>query len=309
MQAIVARQYGSPDVLHLETLDRPVPGPNQVLLRVRAASVNPLDYHLLHGAPLIRLFSGLRRPRASPFAASTLPASWKPTGPGVTRFLRRRRRLRLLPGRLCRICLYVAESAVVAAPGAFPLNMPPRPGRRVTALQGLRDKGRLQAGQKVLIHGASGGVGTFAVQIAKDPRRACHRRYQPRQSGVCSRPRRRLCHRLHPAELYRGHGPLRRHPRLLCQPRARRHQARPHPAWGSTWASGGPSRRHPASSAAHCRHGRALALPEAEDTRFFVAKMNARTSRCSRAGWRPASLPRCSTVAIAGPGAGGAALP
>lgn len=166
MQAIVARQYGSPDVLHLETVDRPVPGPNQVLLRVRAASVNPLDYHLLHGAPIIRLFSGLRRPR-SPVRGADVAGVVESTGPGVTRFYAGDAVFGTCQGAFAEY-VRVAESAVVACPQGIPFEHAAAvPVAGITALQGLRDKGRVQAGQKVLVHGASGGVGTFAVQIAK----------------------------------------------------------------------------------------------------------------------------------------------
>ncbi|MGA7521721.1 MAG: NAD(P)-dependent alcohol dehydrogenase [Acidobacteriaceae bacterium] len=166
MQAIVARQYGSPDVLGLETLDRPVPGPNQVLLRVRAASVNPLDYHMLHGFPLIRHIPGLSRPR-SPIRGVDVAGVVEATGPGVTRFYAGDAVFGSCRGAFAEyVC--TAESAVVARPQGVPFEHAAAvPVAGITALQGLRDKGRVRPGQNVLIHGASGGVGTFAVQIAK----------------------------------------------------------------------------------------------------------------------------------------------
>ncbi|MGA8161149.1 MAG: NAD(P)-dependent alcohol dehydrogenase [Acidobacteriaceae bacterium] len=166
MQAIVARHYGSPDVLHLETLDRPVPGPNQVLLRVRAASMNPLDYHLLHGAPFIRLFAGLGRPRA-PVRGVDVAGVVEATGPGVTRFYAGDAVFGSCQGAFAEyVC--TPETAVVSCPKGVPFEHAAAvPIAGITALQGLRDKGLVRPGQKVLIHGASGGVGTFAVQIAR----------------------------------------------------------------------------------------------------------------------------------------------
>lgn len=166
MQAIVARQYGSPDVLHLETLDHPVPGPNQVLLRVRAASVNPLDYHMLHGFPLIRLLPGLRRP-GKPTRGVDVAGVVEATGSGVTRFHAGDAVFGSCGGAFAEYAC-TAESAVVACPPGVPFEHAAAvPVAGLTALQGLRDKGHLHPGQNVLIHGASGGVGTFAVQIAK----------------------------------------------------------------------------------------------------------------------------------------------
>jgi NADPH:quinone reductase-like Zn-dependent oxidoreductase len=166
MQAIVARQYGSPDVLHLETLDRPVPGPSQVLLRVHAASVNPLDYHMLHGFPLIRLLPGLRRP-GNPLRGVDVAGEVVATGPGVTRFRIGDAVFGSCKGAFAEYAC-TAESALVACPKGVPFQLAAAaPVAGLTALQGLRNKGRLRPGQTVLIHGAAGGVGTFAVQIAK----------------------------------------------------------------------------------------------------------------------------------------------
>jgi NADPH:quinone reductase-like Zn-dependent oxidoreductase len=166
MQAIVARQYGSPEVLHLENIDRPIPGPHQVLLRVRAASLNPLDYHLLHGAPLVRLFAGLARPR-KPARGVDVAGVVEATGPGVTRFKPGDAVFGSCQGAFAEYAC-TAESAVVPLPQGVPFEHAAAvPVAGVTALQGLRDKGRIHPGQNVLVHGASGGVGTFAVQIAK----------------------------------------------------------------------------------------------------------------------------------------------
>jgi NADPH:quinone reductase-like Zn-dependent oxidoreductase len=167
MQAIVARQYGSPDVLRLESIDPPVPGPTQVLVRARAAAVNPMDYHLLRAEPaVVRVFSGLGSPRR-PVRGVDISGIVEATGSEVTRFH---------PGDpVFGTCLgafaeyaCAAESTLAPKPPGVPFeHAAASPVAGITALQGLRDKGRVRPGQKVLIHGAAGGVGNFAVQIAK----------------------------------------------------------------------------------------------------------------------------------------------
>ena len=167
MQAIVARQYGSPDVLRLETVDRPVPGPKQVLIQVRAASVNPLDYHLLRAEPgFVRLFSGLGKPR-SPIRGVDVAGIVESTGSEVTRLHPGDAVFGTGRGVFAEFAV-APESALAARPPGVPFeHAAAAPVAGITALQGLRDKGRVRAGQSVLVHGASGGVGTFAVQIAK----------------------------------------------------------------------------------------------------------------------------------------------
>src|SRR5213593_955693 len=160
MKAIVYHNYGSPDVLRLEEIEKPVPNDDQVLIRVRAASVNPLDWHVIEGAPyIIRLMGvGLIKP--------------KETQPGDDVF----------GGRTGAFAEYVsvpADRAVVLKPSNMTFEQAASvPIAAITALQGLRDKGKIQPGQKVLINGASGGVGTFAVQIAKS--------FGADVTGVCS---------------------------------------------------------------------------------------------------------------------------
>jgi len=166
MQAIVARRYGPPEVLHLETLDRPVPGPHQVLLRVRAASVNPLDYHLLHGAFFIRLFSGMRRPR-QPVRGADVAGVVEAAGAGVSGFRPGDPVFGTCEGAFAEFAC-APESTIAASPPGVPFeHAAAAPVAGITALQGLRDHGCLRPGQTVLVHGAAGGVGTFAVQIAK----------------------------------------------------------------------------------------------------------------------------------------------
>jgi NADPH:quinone reductase-like Zn-dependent oxidoreductase len=167
MQAIVRRHYGSPDVLRTEEIERPTPSDNEVLIKVRAASVNPLDWHLIRGMPYgFRFTSGLRRPKDHRLGMD-VSGQVEGVGKNVTR---------LNPGDqvfgACRgaFAQYACspDSAVVLKPENMTFEQAASaPVAALTALQGLRDKGQLQPGQKVLINGASGGVGTFAVQIAR----------------------------------------------------------------------------------------------------------------------------------------------
>jgi NADPH:quinone reductase-like Zn-dependent oxidoreductase len=167
MKAIVYAEYGPPEVLSLSDVERPEPGPGQVLIRIRAASVNPLDWHFMRGIPYaMRLQSGLRAPKVGRLGydmAGTVEA----VGPGATRFQ---------PGDevfgACRAAFAeyacTSETAVVSKPANVSFEQAATaPVAGLTALQALRDKGRIRPGQRVLINGASGGVGTFAVQLAK----------------------------------------------------------------------------------------------------------------------------------------------
>jgi NADPH:quinone reductase-like Zn-dependent oxidoreductase len=167
MQAIVYRRYGPPDVLEYEELDRPIPAQGEVLIQIRAASVNPYDWHFLRGTPsFIRLFTGLRRPK-SPRLGADVAGVVVTVGPGVTRFK---------PGDAV---FGICKGAFAEFACGKETGLAPKPERLsfeqaasapiagITALQGLRDCGRVQPGQRVLIIGAAGGVGTFAVQIGK----------------------------------------------------------------------------------------------------------------------------------------------
>jgi NADPH:quinone reductase-like Zn-dependent oxidoreductase len=167
MLAIIYRRYGSPDVLEYERLDRPVPASGEVLIQVRAASVNPYDWHFLRGTPsFIRLFTGLRRPK-SPHLGADVAGVVAAIGPRVTLFK---------PGDAV---FGVCKGAFAEFACGKEDQLAPKPDRLsfeqaasvpiagITALQGLRDSGGVQPGQRVLIIGAAGGVGTFAVQIGK----------------------------------------------------------------------------------------------------------------------------------------------
>lgn len=168
MKAIVYYSHGSPDVLRCEEVEKPAVAGHQVLVRVHAVSVNPLDWHMMRGRPLIARLAGRGKPKPARLgfdAAGRIEA----VGGEVTH---------LKPGDEVfggsmgsgAFAEYVCatESAFVPKPGnATFAQAAATPVAAFTALQGLRDKARLQPGQKVLINGASGGVGTFAVQIAR----------------------------------------------------------------------------------------------------------------------------------------------
>ena len=166
MKAIVYHDYGPPEVLRCEEVAMPVPGDDEVLIRVRAAAINPLDAHLMRGTPyLARLAFGLRRPKMTR-PGRDVAGEVEAVGANVTRLGPGDAVFGTCPGSLAEYAcgpetglalkpanMSFAEAASVGVAG-------------VTALQGLRDRGRLQAGQKVLVNGAAGGIGTFAVQIA-----------------------------------------------------------------------------------------------------------------------------------------------
>jgi NADPH:quinone reductase-like Zn-dependent oxidoreductase len=179
MKAIVLHQYGGPEVLQLAEVEKPTPEPDQLLIKVLAASVNPLDWHHMRGEPFIaRMDSGLMKPTKTRLGAD-LAGVVEAVGSAVTQFkvgdavfgdtgkgslaeytLCREKDLALKPSH---VSFEEAASVTVAA---------------TTALQALRDHGKIKAGDKVLVNGASGGVGMFTVQIAKA--------YGAHVTGVCS---------------------------------------------------------------------------------------------------------------------------
>ena len=179
MKAIAYRCYGSPDVLKLEDVEKPAPADDEVLVKIHAAAVNPLDWHFMRGSPyLMRLGTGLGAPNRTSLGVD-FSGTVESVGANVKRFkpgdevfgggkgafaeyvtVREDRALALKPAN---ITFEQAASVSIAA---------------ITALQALRDTGKIKPGQKVLINGASGGVGTFAVQIAKS--------FGAEVTGVCS---------------------------------------------------------------------------------------------------------------------------
>lgn len=182
MKAVVYTDYGPPEVLRLEEVEKPAPKDDEVLVKVHAAAASPLDWHFMRGTPLpFRLVFGFRRPK-NPFLGADIAGHVEAVGNKVTQFrpgdevfgdasssglggfaeyvCAREETLALKPSNLS-----FEEAAAV-------------PVAAITALQGLRDKGQIRSGQKVLINGASGGVGTFAVQLAKA--------FGAEVTGVCS---------------------------------------------------------------------------------------------------------------------------
>ena len=167
MRAIVYREYGSADVLRCEEVERPTPGDDDVLVRVRAASVNAMDRHFMRGEPYLgRLATGLRRPKAIRLGAD-LAGIVEAVGRNVSLFKPGDEVFGASRGAFAEyVCAH--EGQLVPKPASVSFEQAAAvPVAGVTALQGLRDKGRLQPGQRVLITGAAGGVGHFAVQIAK----------------------------------------------------------------------------------------------------------------------------------------------
>ena len=180
MKAIVMTKYGSPDVLKLQEVEKPTPGDDEVLVKVSAASVNAGDWHIMRGKPFLARFltGGFRKPKYA-ILGSDIAGRVEAVGVNATQFQ---------PGdevfggigyggfaeyasvRESKLLLKPANISVEAAAAV--------PVAALTALQALRDTGQVKAGQKVLINGASGGVGTFAVQLAKA--------FGAEVTGVCS---------------------------------------------------------------------------------------------------------------------------
>jgi NADPH:quinone reductase-like Zn-dependent oxidoreductase len=167
MKAVVCRRYGSPDFLEVAEVAKPVAGEGEVVLRVRAAAVNALDGHLLKGRPyVLRLFFGLRRPRIE-IPGRDVAGEVESVGPGVTRFAPGDAVFGTCRGAFAEFAR-AAESSLATKPERASFDQAACLGvAALTALQGLRDVGRIRAGQRVFVHGAAGGVGSFAVQIAK----------------------------------------------------------------------------------------------------------------------------------------------
>jgi NADPH:quinone reductase-like Zn-dependent oxidoreductase len=168
MKAIVYTKYGSPDVLQLKEVEKPTAKENEVLIKVHAASINAYDWHLLRGKPfLVRLMGfGLLKPK-NKIPGADIAGRIEAVGRSVTQFQ---------PGDEVFGCgrgafteyVCVREDRLALKPANISFEEAAAvPVAALTALQALRDKGQIQTGQKVLINGASGGVGTFAVQIAK----------------------------------------------------------------------------------------------------------------------------------------------
>jgi NADPH:quinone reductase-like Zn-dependent oxidoreductase len=189
MQAIVFNKYGSPDVLQLQEIDKPVVNDDDILVRIHAASANPYDWHFMTGKPYIaRISFGLFKPKVSGLGAD-LAGQVEAVGKNVTHFRPGDEVFGEVDGEvpgkpileLGSFAEYVCvtEGSVVLKPANLTFEQAAAvPMAALTALRGLRDVGGIEPGQRVLINGASGGVGTFAVQIAKS--------FGAEVTGVCS---------------------------------------------------------------------------------------------------------------------------
>src|SRR5213596_667579 len=177
IKAIVSCEYGVGN-LQLRELEKPSPNDNEVLVRVRAASINPVDGHLIRGAWMMRPMTGLRKPRNTRFGTD-FAGIIEAIGKDVTNFKSGDEVFGAKNGAVADYICVKANRAIVMKPSNITFEQAGSVGvAGVTALQGLRDEGHIQAGQKVLVNGASGGVGTFAVQLAKA--------FGAEITGVCS---------------------------------------------------------------------------------------------------------------------------
>ena len=178
MKAVVYYNYGSPDVLKCEEIEKPTAGDNEVLIKVRAASVNPFDWHFMRGTPyIVRIQAGLRKPKVTRLGVD-VAGQVEAVGRNVTQFKPGDEVFGACRGAFAEYAC-ASESALVMKPDNVTFEQAASaPVAAFTALQGLRDKGQIQPGHKVLINGAAGGVGTFAVQIAKS--------FGADVTGVCS---------------------------------------------------------------------------------------------------------------------------
>ena len=180
MKAAIRSRYGPPDVVQIGDIEKPVPKDNEILIKVRAAAMNPLDLFHLRGAPVLRAIPGMRKPKREVLGcdiAGQVEAVGKQTKQfqpgdevfGVTGFEG--------GGFAEYVCTTEDKVALKSTNCSFE-QAAAIPIAGLTALQGLRDYGRIQVGQKVLVYGASGGVGTFAIQLAK--------LFGAEVTGVCS---------------------------------------------------------------------------------------------------------------------------
>ncbi|MBT8114151.1 MAG: NAD(P)-dependent alcohol dehydrogenase [Arenicella sp.] len=168
MQAITYRCYGGPEVLELTDVTKPDIDEDEVLVKVQAAGVNPMDWHYMRGSPYImRLMSGIGAP-SDPRIGSDYAGTIEAVGAAVTGFKPGDRVFGPANGAFAEYVTVQATRSITHMPANTTFEQAAAvPIAAITALQALRDSGQLQAGQSVLINGASGGVGTFAVQIAK----------------------------------------------------------------------------------------------------------------------------------------------
>ena len=180
MKAVVYTEYGPPDVLEVKDIKKPEPNDEQVLIKVHAAAVNPYDWHFIRGTPYVMrmMIGGLRKPK-EPRVGVDYAGEVEAVGKNVTRFKPGDAVFGNRTGAFAEYLCARADRTLALKPANVTFQQAAGvPLAGVTALQGLRDHGKVQPGQKVLINGASGGVGTFAVQIAKS--------FGAEVTGVCS---------------------------------------------------------------------------------------------------------------------------
>ncbi len=168
MKAILFEKYGTPDMLDLREVEKPMPENDQVLVKIQAVSVNPLDWHRMRGAPVVARFSeGFLKPKDARIGAD-IAGRVAAVGQNVTKFQPGDAVLGAVHAGGLAEYVCAAEKNVVLKPANLTfVEAAAVPVAALTALQSLRDHGQIQAGQCVLINGASGGVGTYAVQLAK----------------------------------------------------------------------------------------------------------------------------------------------
>jgi NADPH:quinone reductase-like Zn-dependent oxidoreductase len=180
MKAIVFDRYGPPEVLALKEIDKPIVKDDEVLVRIVAGGANAYDWRIMRGDPyLVRLAKGLRRPRGVTILGSDMAGQVEAVGKDVTRFRPGDEVYAEVDSGGFAEYVSVREGVLGLKPANLTFEQAAAvPMTGLTALQGLRDPGRIEAGQRVLINGASGGIGTMAVQIAKS--------YDTHVTGVCS---------------------------------------------------------------------------------------------------------------------------
>ncbi len=167
MRAIVYTEYGPPDVHQFTEVAKPTPKDDEVLIRIRAASVNALDWRLMRGKPyIVRILTGLRKPKTTRPGVD-LAGQVEAVGRNVTQFKPGDAVFGACRGTFAEYACAIEDKLALKPANISFEDAAAVPVAALSALQGLRDKGRIQRGHKVLVDGASGGVGTFAVQIAK----------------------------------------------------------------------------------------------------------------------------------------------
>jgi len=177
MKAIAWITYGPPDALQFQEMEKPVPKDDEILVKIYAASANPLDWHRMRAAPfLVRLGEGLRKP-GDPRLGADMAGQVEAVGSNVTQFQPGDEVFGMCNGTFAEYVCASTETVATKPANATFEQAAAVPVAAFTALQGLR-KGQIQSGQQVLVNGASGGVGTFAVQIARS--------FGAEVTGVCS---------------------------------------------------------------------------------------------------------------------------